>query len=132
MFISKSHGGYYRGTEQHSGRGRYLALWSGDAKDPQTGKPRLYATVRSCALHQLGHWMMGTIRVAGQSVTVSGPCGSDGLPMDLSKLTPTAQAKLIEVPADVAAVYWADNGHNDIGQPAEDVLRQWARQTFTK
>lgn len=43
---------------------------------------KLYAVVRSCAMSQCGQWMMGTINIAGQRVTVSGSYGSDGLPMD--------------------------------------------------
>ena len=185
MFIRKSSHGYYRGTEQRSGRGDYLALFSWndykamdevragcvDCKmlnlarndaidrwndDPVTnaadhaafdwpaacaehrgirtpggeprysnGKPKLWAIVRSCSLAQCGHFMMGRIRIGGKSITVSGPIGSDGLPMDYQVVPPKYRHLLTEVPEDIAAVYWADNGHNDIGS-ARDTVRDWA------
>jgi hypothetical protein len=139
MFISKSSHGYYRGTEQHSGRGRYLALFSwnsfkADGPAParlayDNGKPMLWATVRSCSLAQLGHFMMGTIVIGGKSITVSGPIGHDGLPLDYQDVPVAYRHLLVEVPADVAAVYWADNGHNDVGS-ARPILRDWARTQF--
>ena len=90
----------------NSGRGSFLLLFShnsfkwaeetgrpyGDM--PAVLKPKLYACVRHVSLRQLGHWMMGSARIAGQSVTVSGAYGGDkGLPRDYESLTPAARAK---------------------------------------
>lgn len=93
------------------------------------GKPLLWATVRSCALSQMGHWMMGTIRIGGKSLTVSGPIGSDGLPMDLQDVPAKSRQDLIDVPEEIATVYWSDTGHNGIGS-AGPTLLSWARATF--
>ena len=93
------------------------------------GNSRLWATVRVCALSQLGHFMMGTIRIGGKSITVSGSIGNDGLPLDVQEVPANWRDKLVQVPQDVASAYWTDNGHNDIGS-ARDPLRQWARETF--
>jgi len=190
MFIRKTSSGYYRGTEQRSGRGQYLALFSWNdykALDEQrahclecralsaeyaaaiagvqgiddptpaaieaykractigrtrcdahagirsglpvpvypNGKGKLWAAVRSCALRQCGHFMMGQIRIGGKSITVSGPIGHDGLPLDLQCVPLAQRARLVEVPEHIAAIYWSDNGHNTIGA-AGDTLRDWA------
>lgn len=93
------------------------------------GEGKLWATVRSCSLHQCGHFMMGTIRIGGKSITVSGPIGHDGLPLDLQEVPKASRLKLVEVPEDVATTYWKDNGHNDVGRAATP-LREWALEAF--
>ena len=95
------------------------------------GRPMLWAMVRKCALTQLGHFMMGSINIGGKRITVSGPCGSDGLPLDYQEVACKDRMRLVEVPEDVAEVYWNDNGHNDIGR-ARDTLRTWALNAFAK
>lgn len=62
---------------------------------------KLYACVRHVSLSQFGHFMMGTVRIAGQSVTLSGKYGADGLTQDYESLTPAARAKLTELPPDM-------------------------------
>ena len=98
--------------------GHEYKTWAGDDK-------KLYACLRHVSLRQLGHFMMGTARIAGQSVTVSGAYGADGLPRDYEELTEAGRAKLTEVPVDVAAAYWAGDGWNGAGKEAP-VLRAWA------
>jgi hypothetical protein len=89
------------------------------------GKGKLWATTRACSLHQCGHFMMGTIRIGGKSITVSGPIGHDGLPLDLQDVPQAWRNKLVELPEDVATAFWGDNGHNDVGRAAKP-LREWA------
>lgn len=86
---------------------------------------KLYACVRHVSLRQCGHFMMGSARIAGQVVTVSGAYGSDGLPMDYEKLTQSAQQKLVEVPTDLAEKFWQGGGHNSAGEEAP-AMREWA------
>jgi hypothetical protein len=93
------------------------------------GYGKLWATVRSCSLHQLGHFMMGSIYICGKQITVSGPIGHDGLPLDLQDVPAAWRERLIEVPEAVAAVYWQDTGHNDVGSAAP-TLREWALRAF--
>lgn len=90
------------------------------------GKEMLWAIVRQCALHQLGAWMLGSINIGGQRIAVSGPIGSDGLPMAYHKLTKRNRERLVQVPEDIASIYWANNGHNSIESTAANALRQWA------
>lgn len=92
---------------------------------------KLYACVRHVSLRQSGAWMMGSARIAGQSVTLSGSYGDDGLPCDYEKLTPAARAKLTEVPAAITQQFWHPEfqGHNSAG--SEDlIMRQWVLETF--
>lgn len=99
---------------------------------PSELKRKLYACVRHVSLRQMGPWMMGTARIAGQSVTVSGAYGHDGLPSYYEKLTPAAREKLIEVPKEIAEVFWnSDDGWNNAGSEGP-TLRRWALETFKK
>lgn len=91
----------------------------------------LYACVRHVSLRQFGHFMIGTARIAGQSVTVSGSYGSDGMPMDYEKLTPQARTKLVRVPDELTEQFWNGGGHNSAGKEAP-AMRQWALETFKK
>ena len=51
--------------------------------------------------------MMGQARIAGQSVIVSGAYGSDGLTLDYEKLTLAARGKLVRLPEELEAKFWA-------------------------
>jgi hypothetical protein len=113
-------GGYYIGSEQHSRQADYLMLASSHSNK------ELYACVRKVAMSQCGHFMMGTARVGGQSICVSGPIGNDGLPLNWEDLTDRAKQEFVRVPDDVATAYWADDGWNDVGK-ARGVLTEYGR-----
>jgi hypothetical protein len=141
MFIRKSQGGYNRHGEQFA-RGSFLMIFAHNEfkAAEELGIPwsevnldgrKLYACVRHVSLKQMGAWMMGTARIAGQSVTVSGSYGSDGLPMDYEELTPAGRQKLVEVPKDLADKYWAGGGWNSSGSEAP-AMKEWALKTFRK
>jgi len=98
---------------------------------PKDLERKLYACVRHVSLRQLGHWMMGTARIADQSLTLSGSYGSDGLPCDYEKLTESARTKLIELPAELIEEFWKGGGHNCAGSEAS-AMRNWALATFKK
>lgn len=109
---------------------KYCPVHSGEYKTmPSELNRKLYACVRHVSLHQMGHWMTGTARIAGQSVTVSGSYGSDGLPMDYEKLIPAARVKLVELPADLTEEFWKGGGHNSAGSEAS-AMRRWALEAF--
>lgn len=90
---------------------------------------KLYATVRQCNMKQFGNWMMGTVNIAGQRVTVSGSYGSDGLPTDYENLNESALSKVVPLPDSLANEFWAGGGHNSSGKEAT-AMRQWALATF--
>lgn len=102
---------------------------SGEYVIPAVDGRKLYAVVRYCSLRQMGHWMMGTIRIAGQPITISGSYGGDGLPRDYEDLSLKARSKVIEVPKDIEDAFWAGGGHNCAGSEAT-VIRQWAKKAF--
>ena len=79
----------------------------------------------------MGHWMIGSVRIKGQSVTVSGSYGNDGSPMDYENLLTSARAELVELPTELANTFWAGGGHNSAGNEA-DAMREWALATFKK
>lgn len=143
MFIHSSQGGYDRHGEQFA-RGSFLLLFSHNEfkwaeetgkhwkEFPHEKRHNLYACVRHVSLHQMGAWMMGTARIAGQSVTVSGAYGHDGLPGDYEKLTPAAREKLVQVPQEIADIFWkSDDGWNSAGSEGP-TMKKWALETFKK
>ncbi len=140
MFLKQSRSGYNRQGEQFA-RGSFLLVFSNNqhkwaeetGKDwrdfPSENRRKLYACVRHVSLRQMGPWMMGSARIAGQSVTVSGSYGSDGLPGDYERLTLAARAKLVEIPAELTEMFWQGGGHNCAGNEAA-AMREWALKTL--
>lgn len=68
--------------------------------------------------------MMGNARIAGNIITLSGPYGSDGLPLDWDDIPENARAHFTIVPDDIAEAYWkpASPGHNGTGSEAPTML----------
>lgn len=93
---------------------------------PEVDGKKLYGIVRHCSLSQCGHWMMGTISIAGQPITVSGTYGDDGLPMDYENLSLEARSKLVEIPKNVQDAFWSGGGWNSSGSEAP-AMREWAK-----
>ena len=123
--------GWYTRSGVQKARGLFLAVFSGEENypdpHPETGRPlpTLYATVRTVEVSQLGHWMMGYLRLAGARVTVSGSYGGDGLPLDVEKLSEAQRALLVEVPFGLAIKFWSGGGWNSAGKEAP-AMREWA------
>jgi len=113
---------------QH-GRGKFLMLF----EDPNSNELRmpLRACVRTVSLVQLGHFMMGQVRLAGKKIILSGAYGSDGLPITLlHKDVPEEAANhiwesLSDVPSDLQTSFWEGGGHNSTGSEA-DAMKKWA------
>jgi len=133
MFLktNKFQGGYVKDAPR--AKDAFLAVFSGTETypepHPETGRqlPILYAVVRSVTLSQCGHWMMGSLQLAGEAVTVSGAYGSDGLPGDLDKLSEAQRRLLVEVPFDLAVEFWSGWGWNSAGKEAP-AMRKWAQE----
>jgi hypothetical protein len=118
MYLTKGHG-YYRGTEQHTMRGRFLLLLH--LKDGKCDADNTFAVVRKVALHQLGHFMMGRANLCGKWVTISGAYGNDGLPMDVKELPKDA----VKLPRRLYDLWAKGGGHNSVGSEAQE-MRKWA------
>jgi hypothetical protein len=85
MYISKPERYCTADGTQCCRMGRFLILL--DTPEDKT----IYAIVRTVALRQCGHWMMGSARIQGTTYTVSGAYGNDGLPMRINTLPPDAK-----------------------------------------
>ena len=131
---------YYDNSGQHRSRGAFLLLLDRDNAD------ELRAIVRKVALSQCGHFMMGTARVFGQSIPVSGAYGSDGLPRTIDRMDYHLDDNykvIVDNPQWVDRVWqsavplpdhlyaqWANGGGwNSAGREAP-AIRQWAIETF--
>jgi hypothetical protein len=82
--------------------------------------------VRHCSMRQLGNFMMGLVRVKGDSLTVSGAYGHDGLPMSVA---PEVYELGAELPSDLHEAWNKGGGWNGAGNEAPSV-RAWAKKTF--
>lgn len=124
MYIKQT-AAYYRGTEQCARRGLFLLLIQ-PAGIEGTKKP-IKALVRKVALRQCGHWMMGTARVYGHSLTVSGAYGADGLVMEAPD--EVYNRAPVELPSDLAEQWNNGGGWNSAGSEGP-AIRQWARENL--
>jgi hypothetical protein len=131
MFLNvegvRKYSGYNRAGEQSAG-GRFLMLVAKDAEKYEgTDTLKLWGIVRHVRMTQCGHYMMGTARVGGQSITVSGTYGNDGLPMDMAKFE-GLHGYLTLLTVEAAKAYWnGTGGHNGAGSEATDMqtLGRW-------
>ena len=105
-------------------KANYLLLLQTKDSVHRTG---LRAVVREVALKQWGHWMMGTARVFGESITVSGSMGNDGLPRTVSD---ELFAKGFPVPADLVKIWGKDKGHNGLEPQTITAFQTWALENI--
>lgn len=84
MYLFPKEGRAWHATDgtQHAGRGWFLIMTQSDRANYRELGIRCF--VRKVALEQVGHWMMGTARIYGHSVTISGAYGNDGLTKNVS------------------------------------------------
>lgn len=122
MYITQDGYTYYDGSGQRHTRAPFLLLVQ--PKDEPAGKTNnLRGIVRKVALRQLGCWMMGVARVRGESITVSGAYGGDGLPCSVSRNVYDAGVPL----PDALYEAWAHGGGwNSAGSEAQ-AMREWAQ-----
>jgi hypothetical protein len=80
------------------------------------------AIVRHVAMRQLGHFMMGTARVDGISLTLSGSYGADGL---VSSVPDEVYERGLELPVELHEAWNKGGGWNSAGSEA-DAMKQWA------
>lgn len=127
MFLTNKSRGYDRYGQQRAS-GKFLVFMQPEINGSLFAgtKMPIRCLVRSCALKQLGHFMMGTIRVKGRSITVSGTYGGDGLP----KSVPEDIYNLgVELPKDLYEAWNKGGGWNGAGSEGAAV-HAWAKKTF--
>jgi hypothetical protein len=124
MYINRTGYGYYTNSGQAHTRGRFLLLLQ---TEEDSKVRRMRAIVRTVALRQLGHWMMGMANVGGRWVSVSGSYGNDGLPMHVDGYPKDA----IPVPDELYEAWNKGDGWNGAGKEAP-AMRQWANEQFKR
>jgi hypothetical protein len=125
MFVAKGRSGYNRHGEQ-VGQGLFLALFSlSHITHPEEYKKmEVRGCVRHASLRQLGHFMMGSMRIGPHKLTLSGTYGDDGLPCDPDRY-PGLWEKLMPLPKDLTDKFWNGGGHNSSGSEGPD-MKDWA------
>jgi hypothetical protein len=122
MYIENKGGYYDADGAQHARMARFLVLMQnrGNPKEP------IRAIVRSVALHQLGSWMVGTVRIGKCKYFLSGSYGNDGLPVSV---LPDAYYLGTVVPEALMSAWNTGGGWNGAGAEGP-AMRAWARETF--
>lgn len=115
-----------KGGLQHHTQGDFLILMTPDDK---TGiEPSdMRACIRQVALSQVGHYMMGTARIGGETFTVSGAYGSNGLTMSVPRNIWEEYGT--PVPEPLYHEWKNGGGHNSAGKEAIP-MREWAKDHF--
>ena len=126
MYIEKTFR-YDDSRGQHTRRARFLCLLQlNKATIAETCcAANTYAVVRKVALHQLGHWMMGRVRLGAEWATVSGAYGDDGMPMNVDVLPKDAKP----LPLDLYNAWCKGEGWNSAGSEVR-VMVEWAKREF--
>ena len=124
MYLSNDGYTYYKGTSQYRNRGDFFLLVSLKGSPFETYGIR--ALVRTVALEQLGHWMMGAARIAGKSYMVSGAYGADGLTLDVEQ---AAYDLAVPLPHDLIDQWSVGGGWNSAGSEVEG-MRRWAMENL--
>ena len=125
MYLNNSGHTYYSGIEQRHTRAPFIILVQ--PKDISISQLKDFpprAIVRKVALRQYGHFIMGTARAFGESISVSGSFGGDGLPCDVPM---HVYERAMELPADVLAAYWGIDDWAGKGGEGKAVVRNWAK-----
>ena len=124
MYLTRGHGYYTPDGQQRTSRGLFLLLVQ--PNDWEEGNPAflpIKVCVRTVALQQCGHWMMGTARLYGHSYTMSGAYGGDGLTMSVPRAV--YDRLLVMLPTELHEAWNKGGGWNSAGSEA-GAMRRWA------
>ena len=122
MYIQAPNRGYTHDGQQFCRRAPFLLLiQNGDWTSP------IYGVVRTVALKQLGHWMMGKVRIMGKSYTVSGSYGNDGMTLSVDAIPPDAKP----LPDELREAWNKGGGWNSAGSEAQ-AMAEWARKELLR
>lgn len=80
------------------------------------------AIVRKVSMHQCGHFMMGSARIGGKTISLSGSYGGDGLTVTVDQ---DIFDRAIPLPAELYEAWSKGGGWNSAGNEAPD-MRTWA------
>jgi hypothetical protein len=122
MYIQAPNRGYTHDGQQFCRRAPFLLLLQNGDWNSQ-----VYGVVRTVALRQCGHWMMGKARILDKSYTVSGSYGNDGLTLSVDTIPP--DAKLL--PDELREAWNKGGGWNSAGSEAQ-AMAEWARKELLR
>jgi hypothetical protein len=94
---------------------------------PATVSYPIKAIVRHTSLRQCGHFMMGSARVHGARITLSGSYGGDGLTCTVPDAVYTDYG--VELPRELVAAWSHGGGWNSAGSEAGE-MRKWALENL--
>lgn len=117
------------GTQYHTQGDFLLLLTPEDASLVEEGHEAMRACIRQVALEQCGHYMMGNARIGGESFTVSGSYGSNGLTMNVPREIWKEYG--VPVPEDLFEKWRTGGGHNSSGAEARD-MQEWAEENYDR
>jgi hypothetical protein len=120
MYLTNCRSYYDVDGQQHARTAEFLVLLQSKARP--LGADNFRAVIRKVALRQCGHWMMGSARIAGERVVLSGSYGADGLPVNVSE---AVYAKGVDVPRELYDAWSKGGGWNSCGSEAP-AFRAWA------
>ena len=127
MFIKNFRSWMSPDGTQHA-QGLFLLFMHPDLDGMEGLKQPMKALVRHTRMYQCGHFMMGSVRVGGQTLVVSGSYGSDGLPKDV----PQGVYDLgLEVPGELVESWNKGGGWNGAGNEA-NLVRAWAVENLDR
>ncbi|MCR4330233.1 MAG: hypothetical protein NUV65_06850 [Candidatus Roizmanbacteria bacterium] len=121
MYVKPTRSYYTSDGEQHSARGLFLILIQ-PASWERRNEP-IKALIRKVALRQFGHFMMGTARVYGESICISGAYGGNGLTVDVPDSVYNRAS--VVLPDDLREQWNKGGGWNSSGSEAP-AMREWA------
>ena len=122
MYIQAPNRGYTHDGQQFCRRAPFLLLLQNGDWNSQ-----VYGVVRTVALRQCGHWMMGKARILDKSYTVSGSYGNDGLTLSVDTIPPDAKP----LPDELREAWNKGGGWNSAGSEAE-AMAEWARKELLR
>lgn len=93
-----------------------------------THHKEIRALVRRVALHQCGHWMMGSARAFGHRISISGSYGGDGLTVTVPQ---HVFDKAVPIPQELYDAWNKGGGWNSAGSEAP-AMREWALANLDK
>ena len=131
MFLTiKRQGMKYDGEQFCSGLFLVLCqpegVWENGKFNSKTSSEYTRAFVRFTSLRQLGHFMMGIVRVNGTSIVISGSYGQDGLPKTVSD---EVWKKALPLPQKLYDAWSKGGGWNSCGNEV-GMMREWGLENI--
>lgn len=116
--------GYDNSGNQIRRRGLFLILIQPKNSETKT----LKAIVRTVALRQFGHFMMGSAKIGNTWYIISGSYGNDGLPLTVPDTIYNQFG--LDLPSDLYNAWNNGAGWNSAGSEAPS-MRQWALENLS-